>query len=691
MSQKSVLALSSILLVLVIFNCSSLASSVSPQSGEASKQTQLDAVTARIRNLTNLSVDPCDDFYQFACGSTNKLWQDGRSLQYKLKRLVEKQHLKLLEDENSKSSQRNIGSKLVKSLYKSCKTRRVRERQNFATIRQLVSKLGGIPALGERSNWTDDTRKSWTDLFVQLSQVGLTSTQTVFKLSTRQHYLNRLQSTIYLDLPTIEQFRYPEGIYKFLVEQYLLPNITHAEASKFSNDIKATLELRAKLESIALNYSSSSSRPSEEFQLTTVGRLQLLVPQVDLISLLSKLLQQPISLNKEIFVYKPKIFAKVLKLVSEEQSARPESLRNFVMLETIHQVTDRHRIELSCVDVVDKELGLALTAEYARHYLSPETRTSAIDMTDYLRRKLKTMIADADWMSQIAKQGALAKADSMKLFVGYPDELLDHTNIAEVYSGLELDEENFLVNILALNKWKSSRESAMLDQPFSDFSWQGFDKATKVDAYYRKEFNSVNIPPTLFQDFVYAIDQPEYVNFGALGSIVGHAIAEAFGPASVKYDCSSNKQSDCWLPDPDTRSHFEQRASCFVQQYNGSQLFEDFAKLNGSLTLDENIADNIGAKLAHRAYQSWLAGYAAGFQEPRLTDPKLAKYNQHQVFWISLAQFQCNNKRHFQIREVQSPERLRVDLPLLNLVDFEDAFKCKLGSRMISSNRCTVI
>jgi endothelin-converting enzyme/putative endopeptidase len=207
-----------------------------------------------------------------------------------------------------------------------------------------------------------------------------------------------------------------------------------------------------------------------------------------------------------------------------------------------------------------------------------------------------------------------------------------------------------------------------------------------VNAYYSPSMNEMAFPAGILQPPFYSRGAPDAVNFGAIGMVVGHELTHGFDDEGRRYDASGNL-TDWWTPA--VSEEFDRRAECVVKQY--SEYVADPAiadvKLNGKLTLGENIADLGGLKLAFAAYQASRAG-----KEP---EPIAGKFTPEQAFFVGYAQSWCTKIRpeFARVRAVidpHSPPLWRVNGPLANLPEFSSAFQCKPGAKMVRADRCEV-
>jgi endothelin-converting enzyme/putative endopeptidase len=206
-----------------------------------------------------------------------------------------------------------------------------------------------------------------------------------------------------------------------------------------------------------------------------------------------------------------------------------------------------------------------------------------------------------------------------------------------------------------------------------------------VNAYYDPSMNEIVFPAGILQPPFFTRGAPDAVNYGAIGMVVGHEITHGFDDQGRQYDANGNLV-DWWTPS--VGKEFDRRAECVAKQYDDYVAVDD-VKLNGKLTLGENIADLGGLKLAFAAYEASRAGKAP--------EAPVAGFTPQQAFFIGYAQAWCTAIRPEFARmratiDPHSPPQWRVNGPLSNLPEFQQAFSCAEGSKMVRAGeqRCQV-
>jgi len=203
-----------------------------------------------------------------------------------------------------------------------------------------------------------------------------------------------------------------------------------------------------------------------------------------------------------------------------------------------------------------------------------------------------------------------------------------------------------------------------------------------VNAYYDPQTNSINFPAGRLQPPWYDPKADPAVNYGGIGSVIGHELTHGFDDAGRQYDARGNL-ADWWTKED--AAQFGRRSECFVQQY-GDYTVADGAHLDGRLTLGENIADNGGLRLSYLALIGLIGDKAQG---------KLDGYTPRQRFFLNFAQTRCSVERdQFALSMVRvdphSPGKYRVNGTVSNMSEFQYAFACKAGQPMVRENACRI-
>lgn len=189
----------------------------------------------------------------------------------------------------------------------------------------------------------------------------------------------------------------------------------------------------------------------------------------------------------------------------------------------IGQQTEEPRWK-ECIDLVTTNLQIATSAAYVRKYFSQESKKVALTMVDSIKDEFSEILKKVPWMDELTRQRALDKVKRMVKHIGFPDELADNNKLIEYYKNVKIDGSKYLESILSLNIFKADNEYSKLHQVVNKTDWETHSKAAVVNAAYSPIENSIRFPAGILQGQFFSIDRPQFMNYGAIGSIIGHEI-----------------------------------------------------------------------------------------------------------------------------------------------------------------------
>ena len=329
-----------------------------------------------------------------------------------------------------------------------------------------------------------------------------------------------------------------------------------------------------------------------------------------------------------------------------------------------------------CVGSTDADLGEALGRAYVDRTFGADSKERTLHMVQALEKALQNDIVDLPWMTEATKHQALAKLHKISNKIGYPDQWRD-------YSKLQIVRGDAMGNSLRSNEFESRRQLAKIGQPVDASEW--LYSPPTVNAYYYPPQNNINFMAGILQPPYYQNDLDDAVNFGAIGVVIGHELTHGFDDQGLQYDAEGNL-NDWWAPE-DGKA-FNERAACEVNEYEQFQVAGG-EHLNGKLTLGENTADNGGLRIAYMALMDALSA------KPEKSTGLIDGFDPQQRFFLGFAQIWCSNASDQALRlQVQtnphSPGEFRVNGSVSNMEQFQEAFGCKRGQPMVRANACRV-
>jgi putative endopeptidase len=330
-----------------------------------------------------------------------------------------------------------------------------------------------------------------------------------------------------------------------------------------------------------------------------------------------------------------------------------------------------------CVTATDRALGEALGQRYVEVTFGAEGKQRMLKMVDALETSLDQDIQTLSWMTPETKKQAKLKLQAIRNKIGYPDKWRD-------YSSLTIVRGDLLGNFLRANEFESKRDVNKIGKPLDRNEW-GMTPPT-VNAYYSGAYNEIVFPAGILQPPFFDKKMDDGVNFGGIGLVIGHELTHGFDDQGRKYDPQGNLRD--WWTEQDGKE-FEKRVSCIADEYSGFTAVDDL-KLNGRLTLGENTADNGGARVSFNALEHLIAEDKTGKE----TQP-IDGYTPEQRFFLGFGRVWCEKQRDEYARmrvtvDPHSPGKYRVDGVVQNMPEFQKAWGCKAGQPMVAENACHV-
>jgi putative endopeptidase len=243
-----------------------------------------------------------------------------------------------------------------------------------------------------------------------------------------------------------------------------------------------------------------------------------------------------------------------------------------------------------CVQLTDESLGEALGQKYVELTFGADGKQRMLKMVDALETSLDEDIQGLSWMTADTKKQAKLKLEAIRNKIGYPDVWRD-------YSSLTVVRGDLLGNFLRADEFESKRQIDKIGKPLDRKEW-GMTPPT-VNAYYSGNYNEIVFPAGILQPPFFDKNMDDGVNFGGIGLVIGHELTHGFDDRGRKFDPQGNLR-DWWTPED--AKEFEKRASCVADEYSNFVAVDDL-KINGRLTLGENTADNGGARVALMALE----------------------------------------------------------------------------------------
>ncbi|XP_051535461.1 endothelin-converting enzyme-like 1 isoform X2 [Myxocyprinus asiaticus] len=485
--------------------------------------------------------------------------------------------------------------------------------------------------------------------------------------------------------------------YKALMER-LLSMLGAHNATLKSSEI---LDLETRLANITMSeFDDQRKDISSMYNRITLKQLQKMAPSFHWKRLLDRIFHDNFSEEEEIVVLAADYMQRVSDII---KTTSKRVLHNYMLWRivaalsehlstafrsTIHEFSreidgTERQLELGrlCLTQANKHFGMALGALFVQQYFSSKSKAKVQELVEDIKHSLDLRLQELDWMDEETKDAARAKLQHMMVMTGYPDFLLKPELIDEEYA-FDVNEKTYFKNILNSVKYNIKLSIKKINKEVDKTTWLLPPQA--LNAYYLPNKNQMVFPAGILQPTLYDPEFPQSLNYGGIGAIIGHELTHGYDDWGGQYDRFGNLKQ--WWTEESYRK-FQKKAECIIKLYDNFTVYNQ--RVNGRLTLGENIADLGGLKLSYYAYQKWVRDHGPERPLPGL------KYTHEQLFFIAFAQNWCMKRRSQSIylqllTDKHAPEHYRVIGSVSQFEEFGRVFHCPRGSPMHPVNKCAV-
>ncbi|XP_078497054.1 membrane metallo-endopeptidase-like 1 isoform X1 [Lissotriton helveticus] len=684
-------------------------------------------VTAASRIIQNMdpTAEPCKEFYQYACGGwLNRHVIPETSSRYSIfdilrdeLEIVLKGVLEMPDHEDRDAF------KKAKTLYRSCMNESYIEQRDSSPLLELIAVVGDWPVASPHWNITKES--TWV-LEEQLAILNSRFNKRVLiDMFVWNDDRDSSRHIIYIDQPVLgmpsRDYYFNGGNYQRVREAYLQFMITIAKMlredlnlTKDDNFVQEEMTRIMELETFIAN---ATAPPEERHEVTllynkmTLSELQEKFPLNDFnwtlfVQGVMSSVNIQVQAEEEVVVYGVP-YLQQLKAILANYSA--STLQNYLVwrlvLDRVSSLSRRFKDARAnyrkalygttleearwreCVSYVNSNMENAVGALYVRETFAGESKRMVRDLIEKIREVFIETLDELQWMDSTSKGKAREKAVAIKEQIGYPDYILEDQNekLDQESANLNFSEHKYFENILENLQAGAQKSLKKLREKVDQEAW--IIGAAVVNAFYSPNRNQIVFPAGILQPPFFSKHQPQALNFGGIGMVIGHEITHGFDDNGRNFDKDGN-MFDWWSNFSATL--FKDQSRCMVYQY-GNYTWElaGGQNVSGISTLGENIADNGGVRQAYKAYLKWV--------EREGKEPKLPGLNltHKQLFFLNFAQVWCGSYRPEYASQsiktdVHSPLKYRVMGSLQNFEAFSEAFHCKKGTEMHPVETCRV-
>ncbi|KAK7023949.1 Endothelin-converting enzyme 1 [Favolaschia claudopus] len=337
-----------------------------------------------------------------------------------------------------------------------------------------------------------------------------------------------------------------------------------------------------------------------------------------------------------------------------------------------------------CVRQVEIHLGFAVGRYFVNETFRGESRKRGTKIATDIVDAFKSALPNVTWLDKTSAKAAAAKADAIRIQVGYPlyPDTLDPASILKYYQDVDADENKYFQNILSALSSISSRTWSKLGKPRNVDEWRLLWPST-TNAYYDAGVNQIVFTAGIMQAPFFSHDWPNYLSYGGFGQVAAHELTHAFDNAGRLYD-REGKLENWWTNH--SNAAFQAKQNCIESQFSAYTVDDGKGgkvQVNGKLTVGENIADS---GLIH-AYRAWKAQYSRSLQAGNEYVLPGMNYTREQLFFISFGRIYTGiiepaTQIQWLRTDPHSPRIYRVDGTVSNIPEFAAAFKCSKNARL---------
>lgn len=673
----------------------------------------------------NLSADPCENFFEYACGQWNRdhpipddMFAYGT---FAFVREIVRQQMRVLLESNIPVASKSI--EMTRIAYKTCMNTSELESIKASQLLAALHELGKWPLLDGNDSWDENSfnltyllassRRSFgSEIFYQVyvyADAKNTTRNTLYidqgslglGRGSRDYYLNSTMFSKHLDAYK----KYQLEVVKLLLAD---ANVTY-DLQEIIRDLKDIIRFETEFARIVVP-EDDRRNSTRLYNRKSISDLYILFPKVEWLTFFLQI--TPSSIHDLISNDTQIIVAEVNFLVSATALLNRNSnrlLANYIFWRIVHswvKILDGRYEDIKqdfmrvmtgqqtksprwkeCAQGPTSLLPLAAGALYIREHFDSTDKKEALEMIANLQEAFKELVDESDWMDVQTKKVAVQKAVGMINNIGYPDFINNDTALDEYYEKLSFTAKDSYFDLLRkVLIWSQEKEFMRMKKPFDKYEFEV--SPAVVNAFYSPEKNALTFPAGILKPPFFSGTYPKMVNYGAIGAVIGHEITHGFDDQGSQYDKDGNLQN--WWNE-DSYNGFAKRKECIIDQYSSYKVPSTDYKVNGKLTQGENIADNGGVKEAYKAYRKYVK--QLGHEEPCL--PGFQNFSSDQVFFLSYAHFWCGHKKEAAalqqvLTDEHSPEVFRVIGVLSNLYEFSRAYNCPPGSLLNPPQRCAV-
>uniref|UniRef100_A0A663DN81 Neprilysin n=1 Tax=Aquila chrysaetos chrysaetos TaxID=223781 RepID=A0A663DN81_AQUCH len=683
---------------------------------------------ARILENMDTTAEPCNDFYQYACGGWLKrnVIPETSSRYSNFDILRDELEVVLKDVLDTPSSNDITAVQKAKTLYRSCINETIIDSRGGRPLISLLPKVSDWPVA--TTNWDSSYGTAWTaeTAIAQLNSRYGKKVLINFFVGTDDK--NSTAHIIHIDQPGLglpsRDYYECTGAYKEACSAYVDFMISVAKLilqernisfneSEISEQMKRVMDLEKEIAN-ATTKSEDRNDPLLLYNKMTLAQLQNNFSlEIDhkvfnwskFINDIMSTVQINVENTEHVIVYDPEYLIRLKSILNKytRRDLQNYMIWRFVMdlvnslsrnykdtrnafRKALYGTTSETAVWRRCANYVNGNMENAVGRLYVQEAFAGDSKHVVEEMIADIRDVFIKTLDELTWMDAETKKKAEQKAAAIRERIGYPDEIVtDDNKLNSEYQELNYKEEEYFENIIENLVFTQKKRLKKLREKVDKEEW--ISGAAVVNAFYSASRNQIVFPAGILQPPFFSASQPKSLNYGGIGMVIGHEITHGFDDNGRNF----NEDGDLvdWWTEESARN-FKELSQCMVYQYgNFSWDLAGGQHLSGINTLGENIADNGGVRQAYKAYENFVKKHGKEKLLPGL------EMNHKQLFFLNFAQVWCGTYRpEYAVNsiktDVHSPGKFRVIGSLQNSPEFSEAFSCTKTNYMDPAKKCRV-
>ncbi|KFW62287.1 Neprilysin [Pygoscelis adeliae] len=683
---------------------------------------------ARILENMDTTAEPCNDFYQYACGGWLKrnVIPETSSRYSNFDILRDELEVVLKDVLNTQGNNDITAVQKAKTLYRSCINETTIDSRGGRPLISLLPNVSDWPVA--TTNWDSSYGTAWTaeTAIAQLNSRYGKKVLINFFVGTDDK--NSTAHIIHIDQPGLglpsRDYYECTGAYKEACSAYVDFMISVAKLilqernisfneSEISEQMKRVMDLEKEIAN-ATTKSEDRNDPLLLYNKMTLAQLQNNFSlEIDhkvfnwskFINDIMSTVQINIENTEHVIVYDPEY---LIRLKSILNKYTPRDLQNYMIWrfvmdlvnslsrnykdtrnafrKALYGTTSETAVWRRCANYVNGNMENAVGRLYVEEAFAGDSKHVVEEMIADIRDVFIKTLDELTWMDAETKKKAEQKATAIRERIGYPDEIMtDDSKLNSEYQELNYKEEEYFENIIQNLVFTQKKRLKKLREKVDKEEW--ISGAAVVNAFYSASRNQIVFPAGILQPPFFSASQPKSLNYGGIGMVIGHEITHGFDDNGRNFN-ENGDLVDWWTEE--SARNFKELSQCMVYQYgNFSWDLAGGQHLSGINTLGENIADNGGVRQAYKAYENFVKKHGKEELLPGL------QMNHKQLFFLNFAQVWCGTYRpEYAVNsiktDVHSPGKFRVIGSLQNSPEFSEAFSCTKTNYMDPAKKCRV-